>query len=80
MKAGWANIHAAYPGVRHNRAYAARGISAVVGQRQMGIRQHLEDRVPVVEELAAERGGLRVLGTSHILAPRAELGEIGREE
>jgi hypothetical protein len=42
---------------------AQQAFGIAIGQRQMGMRQHLEDRVPVVEELAAERGGLPVLGT-----------------
>ena len=52
-----------------------RPLRGVVGQRQFGIVQHLEDRVPVVEQLHRQRVGLGVRVALVLLAGGAQLGQ-----
>ena len=54
-----------------------RPLRDVVGQREFGMVQHLEDRVPVVEQLHRQCVGLGVRVALVLLAGRTQLGQEG---
>ena len=59
-----------------NHPVTQRPFRLVVGERQLGMVQDLEDRVPIIEQLHRQRPGLPMRVVFDLFAGRSQVGQV----